>query len=100
MQLFSQSSQFVQFTYLQTLDLLTTIAFLLNGVSEGNPMIRWSMAVAPHPFTGLVAVKAAAVALGLYCLRVGKEKLLSRMNVFFAALVAWNLLCLIAGSQR
>ena len=95
----THSSHIVQFTYLQALDLLTTIAFLLNGVVEGNPMVRWSMAVAPDPVSGLFAVKAAAVGLGLYCLRVGKEKLLSRMNIFFAALVAWNLVCLIASSQ-
>jgi hypothetical protein len=98
--LFTQSSQFVQFTYLQTLDLLTTIAFLLNGVSEANPMVRWSMAVAPNPLSGLVVVKAAAIGLALYSLKMGKEKLLSRMNIFFAGLVAWNLICLIVGSQH
>ena len=30
----------LQYSYLQVLDFLTTIAFLLNGVKEGNPLVR------------------------------------------------------------
>ncbi|MCC6293201.1 MAG: hypothetical protein IT164_11175 [Bryobacterales bacterium] len=89
-----------QFSYLQVLDYLTTIAFLLTGVQEGNPFVRWSMQLAPSPFLGLAFVKLAALMLGFYCLRMGKERLLSRINVMFALLVAWNLVALILGSAH
>jgi hypothetical protein len=92
---FFHSMQFVQFAYLQALDLLSTTAFLLNGVAEANPMVRWTMSIAPNPIGGLIAVKIAGIILALSCLRMGKERLLTRINIFFAGLVAWNLVCLI-----
>ncbi len=88
----------IQFVYLQVLDLLTTVAFLLNGIQEGNPLVRWALRASPHPLGGLVGVKILALLLGLYCWRYGKQRLLGRINMMFAALVAWNLLALIAGS--
>lgn len=90
-----QSGQFVQFAYLQVLDLLSTIAFLLHGVGEANPFVRWSMTATPHPIGGLMAVKALALALACYCVFSQRERLLSRMNVFYAGLIAWNLICLV-----
>ncbi len=89
-----------QFSYLQVLDYLTTIAFLLIGVQEGNPVVRVVMNAAPTPMLGLAAVKLAALALGVYCLKLGKDRLLGRINVMFAALVAWNLVALILGAAR
>ncbi|MBI5281193.1 MAG: hypothetical protein HY858_05870 [Candidatus Solibacter usitatus] len=86
-----------QFAYLQALDLLTTLAFLLAGVKEGNPMVRAAISLSGSPIAGLVMVKVAALALGLFCWFKGRERLLSRANAFFALLVAWNLLCLILG---
>ena len=88
----------VQFSYLQFLDFLTTIAFMMHGVQEGNPVVRFAVRFAPHPLGGLLAVKAAALALGLYCWIRGCERLLMRMNVLFAILVAWNLAALILAS--
>jgi hypothetical protein len=88
----------VQFVYLQLLDLLTTVAFLLNGIHEGNPLVRWVLRASPNPLGGLLGVKVLALLLGLYCWRFGKQRLLNRINVLFAALVAWNLVALIAGS--
>ena len=87
-----------QFGYLQLLDLLTTIAFLLHGIQEGNPIERFALSAAPNPLTGLVAVKLAALILGLYCWQRGRSRLLVRVNLMFAAVVAWNLAALIAGS--
>ncbi|WP_031495745.1 DUF5658 family protein [Bryobacter aggregatus] len=95
-----QSGSFVQFAYLQALDLLSTTAFLLNGVAEANPMVRWSMAVAPNPIGGLIAIKIAALGLAFWCLRMGRDRLLFKINIFFAGLVAWNLICLIISSHR
>jgi hypothetical protein len=80
------------------LDFMTTIAFLLNGIREGNPLVRFAIAYAPHPLGGLLAVKLLAVALGVYCWRKGREKLLFRINVLFALVVAWNMVALIMGS--
>lgn len=88
----------LQYSYLQVLDFLTTIAFLLQGVKEGNPLVRFAIDYAPNPITGLLAVKVAAIGLGIYCWRVGKLRLLGRMNIMFAVIVAWNLGALIIGS--
>jgi hypothetical protein len=90
----------LQYSYLQLLDLLTTIAFLLQGVREGNPLVRLAIAYAPNPIGGLLAIKLAALGLGIYCWRLRKVKLLNRINVMFAVVVAWNLGALIIGSVR
>lgn len=90
----------VQFGYLQLLDLMTTVAFLVNGVREANPLVRFAISVSPNPLSGLVLVKVAAMVLGLYCWRVGRTRTLARMNLLFALVVAWNLAALIVGSVR
>lgn len=91
----------LQYSYLQVLDFLTTVAFMINGVREGNPLVRLAVQYAPHPLGGLLVIKLAAVALGFYCWTRGRERLLFRMNLLFAILVAWNLAALIiATSQR
>jgi hypothetical protein len=89
-----------QYFYLQVLDFLTTIAFLVNGVREGNPLVRLALGVGSNPIASLVAVKFLAILLGFYCWRVGKRQLLSRINVLFAVLVAWNLVALILVGVR
>lgn len=88
----------LQYTYLQVLDFLTTIAFLLHGVREGNPLVRYFLNTSTNPINGLLVVKFLAVLLGLYCWRMGRVKLLARINFLFALLVAWNLVALILGS--
>jgi hypothetical protein len=88
----------IQFGYLQLLDVMTTMAFLLNGVQEGNPLVRLALGAAPNPLTGLLVVKVFAMLLGLYCWQQGRLKLLVRVNVLFAVIVAWNLAALIVGS--
>lgn len=88
----------LQYSYLQVLDLLTTIAFLAHGVREGNPLVRLALEYAPNPLGGLLAVKIAGICLGLYCWQRGKERLLNRMSALFAVVVAWNLAALIASS--
>ena len=90
----------VQYAYLQVLDFLTTVAFLLHGVKEANPLVRLALYYAPHPLGGLLLVKAGAVGLGLYCWRCGRNRLLSRINLLFALLVAWNLAALIIQSAN
>ncbi|MEO7653473.1 MAG: DUF5658 family protein [Bryobacteraceae bacterium] len=78
------------------LDLLTTTAFLVYGIKEGNPLVRMALQATASPLVGLLLVKAAALALGVWCWRRGRGRLLSRMNVMFGAIVSWNLVALIA----
>lgn len=87
-----------QYSYLQVLDFLTTVAFLMNGVREGNPLVRLALAAGPNPISGLLVVKAVAVLLGVFCWWIGRERLLWRINILFAILIAWNLVALIVGS--
>ena len=91
----------LQYTYLQILDFLTTVAFLLTGVQEGNPLVKWVLESAPTPLSGLIMVKLSALVLGFYCLRMNKGALLSKINMLFALVVAWNMIALIiAACQR
>jgi hypothetical protein len=84
-----------QFSYLQVLDFLTTIAFLVHGVREGNPLVRLALSAGAHPLESLIVVKVLAIVLGLYCWFRGRRQLLLRINILFALLVAWNLVALI-----
>jgi hypothetical protein len=79
------------------LDLLTTLAFMLHGIQEANPLVRLAVRYSSHPWGGLLAVKILALALGIYCWRCGRAKLLTRINFLFAIVVAWNLIALIMG---
>ena len=79
---------------------MTTVAFLLHGVHEGNPLVRAALQYAPNPLGGLLAVKILAVGLGFYCWKGGREKLLTRINLLFAFIVAWNMVALILGSVK
>jgi len=88
----------LQYSYLQVLDFLTTVAFLFHGVKEANPVVRFALDYSPNPLGGLLFVKGLAICLGLYCWKVGKNRLLTRMNILFALLVAWNLAALIVAS--
>jgi len=79
---------------------MTTVAFLLRGVHEGNPLVRAALQYAPNPLGGLLAVKILAVGLGIYCWRGGRNRLLTKMNILFAGIVAWNMVALIIGSLK
>jgi len=85
----------VQYSYLQVLDFLTTTVFLMHGLQEANPMVRLALNWAPNPLGGLLVIKLLAVGLGLYCWKLGRQRLLSRVNILFAVVVAWNLAALI-----
>lgn len=87
-----------QFSYLQVLDFLTTVAFLLHGVREGNPLVRLALGAGTNPLVSLLVVKLLAILLGIYCWYRGRRQLLFRINVLFALLIAWNLVALIIQS--
>src|SRR5262245_18775057 len=75
----------MQLSYMQLLDFLTTVAFLINGVSEANPIVVFAMRnMGHHPLIGLALVKVVAVGSGLYCWTRGRLTLLHRTNACFA----------------
>jgi hypothetical protein len=84
-----------QFSYLQVLDVLTTLAFLSRGIGEANPIVRFLVSGVGSPLGGLLAAKAIALCLACYCWRKGRERLLGRVNVFYAGLVMWNLTAIV-----
>ena len=88
----------LQFSYLQVLDFMTTIIFLMHGVQEGNPVVRFALHYAPHPLGGLLLVKLVAAGLGFYCWRRGRERTLNRINLLFAVVVFWNMSALMVAS--
>lgn len=90
----------LQYSYLQVLDFLTTIAFLIHGIQEGNPVVRLAMKVSANPIIGLGLVKVLAVILGIVCWWSGRDRALNRINMLFAVVVAWNLAALIMGSAK
>jgi hypothetical protein len=48
-----------------------------------------------NPLGGLLAVKAVAVLLAVYCVLGSRDALHKKVNLFFAALVAYNVVALI-----
>ncbi len=90
----------IQYSYLQVLDFLTTLTFLLYGVREGNPIVRFFIEFGDSPIVGLVLVKLVAVTLGILVWRLGRERLLARINILFAIVVTWNLLALVASALQ
>jgi hypothetical protein len=85
------------FLILQFCDAVTTLVFLRHGVAEANPLIRLALRFFATPLFALLAVKTAGCALAWFAWRASRLKLLHRINCFFAACVAWNLLA-VAGS--
>ena len=79
---------------LQLCDMVTTLAFLRHGVSEGNPLVAAVLLAATSPVLALAIVKAGGCALGICAWRTRRTQLLRRANLFFAACVAWNVLAL------
>ena len=82
------------FIALQLCDALTTLVFLRHGVAEANPLIRFALHLSASPILPLLAVKAAGCALAWLARRSHRLRLLCRVNCFFAACVAWNLLAI------
>ena len=79
------------YVVLQIADLVSTLVFLSLGVQEGNPLVAFFMRVTT-PLIGLLIVKAAALALGLFYVSTGRS--LTKINVFFIVLFMWNLLAI------
>jgi hypothetical protein len=88
------------FSYLQFLDLLTTLAFLSMGVQEANPLVNLVLRSSDHPFYGLLFVKTLSLAIGLYCWLAGRHTVLSKANLLFAVLIVWNLVSVLIADPQ
>jgi hypothetical protein len=84
------------FGYLQILDLLSTVAFLMNGVGEANPLVRTLMSLGPNPVAGLLWAKLFGITLAFVCWKSGRTRVLVLANIGYAFLITWNLIALIA----
>jgi len=83
------------FSYLQILDALSTIACLILGGREANPVVQFAMSFAPNPIAGILIAKGVSILVGLCCWLTGRERALLRANLLFGLLIAWNLITVI-----
>jgi hypothetical protein len=88
-------NQLAQFGYLQLLDFLTTVACLLHGIQESNPLVIALMRLAGSPGAGLAVSKLLAFGLAFYAWRKARIRLLWIINLFYSAVVVWNLVAMI-----
>ena len=77
------------FLYLQVLDFLTTMVGFKFGLQEASPFVRWLLYLGPT--TGVLVSKVTAVAVALLCLHLNRPRLVRWANVWYGALIIWNL---------
>ena len=82
------------FIYLQLLDLLTTLVGFKLGANEASPFIRVLMHAGPA--AGVVASKLVALVLGGVCVYAKKSNLIRWISYWYAGLVVWNLMVMLA----
>ncbi len=90
------TGMFQIFVYLQLLDLLTTLVGFKVGAAEASPFIRVLMHVGPA--AGVVLSKLISLGLGLICLYTKRLRLIRWMNLWFGALVVWNLFIILSSA--
>ena len=88
--------------YLQILDLLTTLLFLAEGLSEINPVVKFFLKHFKLP--GLFLVKFLPIVFIILIYLVGKKyqprwlnlvRMITRVNYIYAAIVGWNITVLV-----
>ena len=80
---------FVLFLFLQMLDVLTTMIGLRLGAEEGNAFIKRLLGFGP--LAGLLVSKAISIVLVTAVVAFGRDRLMVRLNQWYAGLVTWNL---------
>ena len=78
------------FLLLQILDVVTTAVGFRVGLGEASPFIRYLMQVGP--MGGLLGSKVVAMLLAGFCIWSGRFQVIRYVNVWYSALVLWNLL--------
>lgn len=86
------------FIYLQLLDLLTTLVGFRLGAVEASPFIRMLMHAGPA--LGVTISKLFALALGGVCVMAKRSHLIRWASYWYAGLVVWNLMVLLAAPGR
>jgi len=86
------------FIYLQLMDLLTTLVGFKLGAAEASPFIRILMHAGPA--TGVIVSKLLALALGGVCVYARKLHLIRWISYWYAGLVVWNLMIMLAASPH
>ncbi|HEY2017694.1 MAG TPA: DUF5658 family protein [Bryobacteraceae bacterium] len=86
------------FVYLQLLDLLTTLIGFRLGAGEASPFIRMLMHAGPA--LGVTLSKLVALALGGICIWAKKSHLIRWVSYWYAGLVVWNLMVLLASPAQ
>jgi hypothetical protein len=87
------------FVYLQVLDLITTLVGFRIGAVEASPFIA-RLVHTSSPVLGVAASKVLAVAIGGLCHVTGRSRIVRWINYWFAALIVWNLLIILAVLDR
>jgi hypothetical protein len=82
------------FVYFQAMDFITTVLGFRLGAGEANPFV--SLLMHAGSITGVFISKLVALVLGGICIYFGKRRLLRRATYWYAALVMWNLLVVLA----
>ena len=86
------------FIALQTLDILTTMIGLQLGAQEGSLFIGRLMQVGP--LAGLLISKIMAVFLAALAMKFKRPRVIVILNIWFAVLVAWNLVLIVLSGLR
>ena len=76
------------FLGLQILDVLTTLVGLHLGAQEGSTFI--GQLLKSGPLTGLIISKIIAAGLAAFAVFLNRKRVLVFLNIWFAAVVAWN----------
>lgn len=87
------------FIYLQLLDLLTTLIGFRLGAGEASPFIA-KMIHATSPALGVAASKVIALAIGGLCVATNRARLINWINYWYAGLIVWNLVIILAAGGR
>jgi hypothetical protein len=82
------------------LDVLTTLLAMAHLGPESNPLVKLLMHSAGSPIVGLAVAKLLAFGVALYCWRRSREKLLWGVNLFYSAVVVWNLVALLTSHPQ
>jgi hypothetical protein len=85
------------FIYLQLLDFITTMIGFKLGASEASPFIV-KLIQATSPAVGVAASKLVALGIGGLCIATHRQRLVSWINYWYAALVVWNLVQILSVS--
>ena len=87
------------FVYLQFLDFVTTMVGFSVGAGEASPFIGKLMHLS-SPAAGVGASKVLALVVGGICLCTNRSRIVGWINYWYAGLVLWNLMIIMAAITR